>query len=174
MGTFTVKKNSGNAYSIGQGWHSLVIKDAKYGDWNGKKFLDLWFEGMPEKMNMRVYEAKNRDTDEEFAINTVLLYANAPMKSTGLKDSDGNPVVEMTSNPHDLIAKKLNVFAYKDGDYHRFYNRVAPGAPFKNAVVEYDEEAIERMKNSAEKNWETYVGSKLNSAPSPASAHSGW
>ena len=56
MSTLTVKKGGGGSnYTVG--WHTLTVSNAKYGDYNGTKFLDVWFEGYPENFTMRVYEA---------------------------------------------------------------------------------------------------------------------
>ena len=46
MRTLTVKKGSGTNYTIG--WHTLTISNAKYGDYEGNKFLDIWFDGYSE------------------------------------------------------------------------------------------------------------------------------
>ena len=41
--TLTVRKGNGaNPYS--EGWHRVTISSAKYGEWNGSKFLDVCFE----------------------------------------------------------------------------------------------------------------------------------
>ena len=42
MRSLTVKKGSGTNYTTG--WHTLTISNAKYGDWEGNKFLDIWFD----------------------------------------------------------------------------------------------------------------------------------
>ena len=53
MRTLTVKKGSGTNYTTG--WHTLTISNARYGDWEGKKFLDIQFNDYPENFTMRVY-----------------------------------------------------------------------------------------------------------------------
>ena len=56
MRTLTVKASSGSKWN--EGWHTLKISNAKYGDYNGTKFIDVMFENYPESLNLRIY-AKN-------------------------------------------------------------------------------------------------------------------
>ena len=46
MRTLTVRKGTGTNYATG--WHTLTISNAKYGDYNGAKFMDVWFDNYPE------------------------------------------------------------------------------------------------------------------------------
>ena len=46
MRTLTVRKGSGTNYTTG--WHTLTVSNAKYGDYNGTKFLEVYFDGYPE------------------------------------------------------------------------------------------------------------------------------
>ena len=62
MRTLTVRKGSGTNYTTG--WHTLLISNAKYGDYNGSKFLDVWFDTYPENFTMRVYEKIGKDGEE--------------------------------------------------------------------------------------------------------------
>ena len=105
MRTLTVKKGGGSDYATG--WHTLTISDAKYGDWEGKKFLDVWFSGYPENFTMRVYEKKNKD-GEEFAIGQVFRFANAGI-TDGLDGPDGNVVVKIDDDVNNLKGHQLNV-----------------------------------------------------------------
>ena len=46
--TLTVRKSKGdNPYS--PGWHKVTVSHAKYGEWNGTKFLDVCFEDYSDK-----------------------------------------------------------------------------------------------------------------------------
>ena len=76
MAIKTMSHSSGNGKWT-EGWHTLTINDAKYGDWNGKRFLDIFFEGYPNTFNLRVYEAVNNETHEEFALAKLFKLANA-------------------------------------------------------------------------------------------------
>ena len=53
MRTLTIKSGgSGTNYSAG--WHELLVSKAEYGEWNGSKYLDVYFDEYPENLNMRV------------------------------------------------------------------------------------------------------------------------
>ena len=46
MRTMTIKSGGGNnQYSTG--WHELVVSKAKYGEWNGTKCIDIYFDEYP-------------------------------------------------------------------------------------------------------------------------------
>ena len=44
----TVKKSSDVGFE--EGWQIVIISDAVYGDYNGSKYIDLFFEGYPESL----------------------------------------------------------------------------------------------------------------------------
>ena len=90
MRTLTVRKG-GTDFTTG--WHTLTVSDAKYGDWEGKRYLDVFFDGYPENFNMRVYEQKSKN-GEEFAIGQLFRFANAGI-TDGLDGPDGNIVVSI-------------------------------------------------------------------------------
>ena len=58
-----------------EGWKSLEISKCKTGDYNGTKFYDLWFQGLPDTLNCRVWESRNKD-GEEFSIANLIRYSN--------------------------------------------------------------------------------------------------
>ena len=39
--TLTLPKKGSGLWT--EGWHTMKINKAEYGDWNGTKYLDLWF-----------------------------------------------------------------------------------------------------------------------------------
>jgi len=55
MAIRTVTIGSGSGADYVPGWKELTIKKAKYDSYNGKKFMDVWFEDYPDNMNARVY-----------------------------------------------------------------------------------------------------------------------
>ena len=109
--TLTVKTGGGSSYSTG--WHTKLISKAEYGDYNGTKYLDVWFEDFPESLNMRVYEKKN-SSGEEFAIGNLFRYANAGITSA-LEGANNTKVIKLDDSPQALIGKSLNVYVHKDG-----------------------------------------------------------
>ena len=155
--TLTVKKGSGGG-KFSPGWHTATISTAKYGDWNGTKFLDVCFEGYSDKMNMRVY-AKEGKNGEEFAIGNIFRFANAGI-SDGLDGGGGEVTIKLDDSPEQLIGKELNIFLYKDGDYSRVLPQVAP-VPFKNIIEEFTTNDIDYWKGRAEQFFVKYVQPKL-------------
>ena len=140
MRTLTVKKNGGGG-AFNSGWNQAKIIKAEYDSWNDKKVLDIWFEGFPETLNMRVYEAVNAD-GEEFAIGQIFRFANAGIIE-GLESDDGNVVIKMSDEASELEGKYLNIYLYKDGKYFRVLSSAAPTS-FENAVDKFSE-AIESI-----------------------------
>lgn len=161
MRTLTVKKGTGTDYATG--WHELTISNAKYGEWEGKKFLDVWFEGYSENFNMRIYEKVGKD-GEEFAIGQVFRFANAGI-TDGLDGPDGNIVVKIDDSSEHLKGKTLNIFFYKEGEYTRALKQCAPTV-FKNIIEEFTESNVEYWKGRAEKYYHDYVANTSNGSTS--------
>ena len=157
MRTLTVKKGGGTNYTTG--WHTLTISNAKYGDYNGAKFLDVWFEVYPENFTMRVYEKIGKD-GEEFAIGQVFRFTNAGI-TDGLDGPDGNVVVKIDDDTGHLKGKQVNVYFHKDGDYTRALKQCAP-VTFKNIIEEFTEADVEYWKGRAEKFYTDYVKNSSN------------
>ena len=157
MRTLTVRKGTGTNYSTG--WHTLTISNAKYGDYEGNKFLDVWFDGYGENFTMRVYEKLSKD-GEEFAIGQVFRFANAGI-TDGLDGPDGNVVVKIDDEASNLKDHEINVFFHKDGEYTRALKQCAPTC-FKNVIEEFHENDVEYWKGRAETYYTDYVQNKNN------------
>ena len=151
MRTLTVRKGGSN---YATGWHALTITKAKYGTYEEKKFLDVWFDGYPENFTLRVYEKHNK-SNEEFAIGNIFRFANAGISDV-LDGPDGNMVVKINDEPAELTDKTLNVYFYKDGEYSRALKQVAP-TPFSNVVESFNDDDVEYWKTRAEKYYTEYV-----------------
>ena len=52
------------------GWKHVTISKAERGDYSGSKYYDLWFEGLPDNLNCRVWEARNKE-GEEFSVSNM-------------------------------------------------------------------------------------------------------
>ena len=154
--TLTVKTGGGSSYSTG--WHTKLISKAEYGDYNGSKYLDIWFEDFPESLNMRVYEKKNA-SGEEFAIGNLFRYANAGITSA-LEGANNTKVIKLDDSPQALIGKSLNVYVHKDCKYSRVLNQAAP-TEFQNVVESFNADDVEFWKKRAEKYYTEYVQPKL-------------
>ncbi len=157
MRTMTIKSgSSNNQYSTG--WHELIVSKAKYGDWNGTKCIDIYFDEYPENFNMRVY-AKTGTDGEEFAIGQVYRFANAGI-SSALEGPDGTKVVKMDDSEEALIGKKMNVYFYKDGKYSRMLSKTAP-TEFTNAVESFTTDDVNYWKGKAIDFYKKFVEPKL-------------
>jgi len=161
MRTLTVRKSSGVDYT--RGWHALTVSKATYGDWEGKKYLDVFFDDYPDNFNMRVYEQKGKD-GEEFAIGQVFRFANAGI-TDGLDGPDGNVVVKIDDDTKHLRGQTLNVYFYPDGDYTRALKQVAP-TEFENIIEKFTENDVNYWKRRAEQYYTEYVAK--DDAPTPS------
>ena len=158
--TFTLpKKGSGN---WSEGWHTLTISKAEYGEWTGSKFIDVWFEGYPENFNMRMYAKIGKD-GEEFAIGNLYRFANAGI-TDALESAEGETVIKMDDSAEALAGKVVNVMFYKDGKFNKILQNVAP-VPFKNIVEEFTEKDVTYFKGKAEAFFAKWVEPKLKDEP---------
>jgi len=159
--TLTIKKGGASPYS--EGWHTATISSAEYGEWQGNdgpvKYIDLYFDGYSDKMNLRVY-AKENKLGEEFAIGKVFRFANAGI-TDALDDGEGNMTIKMDDSPDHLVGKDVNIFLYKDGEYSRVLKEIAP-VPFKNIVEEFGDNDVDYWKNKALDYYKKYVSPKLD------------
>ena len=155
--TLTVKKGGGNDFS--KGWKTVTISKAKYGEFSGTQFLDIWFEGYPDTFNARIYATKGSN-GEEFAIGQVFRFANAGITG-GLEGPEGI-VVKMDDNPELLKGKQLNAYFHPDGKYTRVLKQFAPTV-FANDVESFQEKDVDYWKSSAEKYFNNYVANKTSS-----------
>ena len=163
--TITIKNGRG---SVELGWQEVSIKKATYGVWgegeNASNFIDIWFNELPETLNMRVYEAKDSEGNE-FAIGTVFRFANAGI-TTVLDGPAGEKSVTIDDNPNNLKDRKLNVYLYpdpKNPKYSRVLKQPAPTA-FKNEVETFTDQDVEYHKSRAETYYNKWV-KKDNEAP---------
>ena len=154
--TLTVKTGGGSSFSTG--WHTKLINKAEYGDFNGTKYLDVWFDDFPESLNMRVYEKKNAN-GEEFAIGNLFRYANAGITSA-LEGTNNTKIIKLDDSPEALIGKNVNVYVHKDGKYSRVLNQCAP-TEFENMVETFSADDVQYWKDRAEKYFKEYVQPKI-------------
>ena len=129
------------------GWHKVTISNADDGDYDGTRYIDLHFEGLPENLKCRVWSAVNQETKEDFGIGNLFHYANA-----GLTEVDGGVTID--DNVRHLHGKSLNVFFYENNDgFTDAAQRVVP-------LVRdgFSEGYIEKLKSKTE-HW---VNSRAN------------
>ena len=152
MKTMTIRKGGGS--NLAPGWKTLTVTNAKYGTWEGKRYLDIWFEDLPESCNGRIYEAIGKD-GEEFSIAQVFRFANAGLGEV-LTNATGDATVQYDDSAENLIGQSLNVFMHKDGEYSRILKQFAP-TEFENAVEKFTDSDVLYWKGRAEKYYNDYV-----------------
>ena len=167
MAVKTMEQNTGTGL-YNPGWHELTISSAMYGTWTTpdgtvKKYIDVHFKGYPDNMNLRIYEAKNRETNVEFKIANLFRYACAGIIDV-LNDPTGkNPVIQYDDEAVNLVGTHLNVFLYKKTDhtsgkeYSRIFDTVAPIAQ-ETEHVTWTADQVDRLKHAAEKNFTRVKG----------------
>tara|TARA_R110002020_G_scaffold443766_2_gene655063 strand:- start:1470 stop:2006 length:537 start_codon:yes stop_codon:yes gene_type:complete len=160
MRTLTIKSGGGGGNFDG-GWNHVEITKAKYGDWEGSKYIDVWFKDFPETLNLRCYAKKGKD-GEEFAIGRLFRFANAGLTES-LDSEDGTKIVKLDDSPDQLVGKMLNVYLYKDGEYYRILAQPAP-TEFTNIVESFKENDITYWKGKAVKYFHDYVEKNVTPA----------
>lgn len=161
MAIKTMTHNSGGG-TWSEGWHQLTIEAAEYGDWNGTKFIELWFEGYPKTFKLRVYEAHNKETHEEFALAKLFKLANAGIIDK-VKSPSGKEAIQYDDEASGLVGKQINGYFYKDGEYVRVSDRIAPVVQQGN-ILSYTEDDVHFWKGVTEK----YIASRNQNAPAVA------
>jgi hypothetical protein len=139
-----------------EGWHELTVRDAKYGTWNDKKYLDVLFEGYPDSFNLRIYEAVNKETHEEFALAKFFKVLNAGIIDK-IKSPSGKEAIQYDDAPEGLNGKRFNGLFYKDSSG---YNKVSPRvAPVKQTgkVISYTDDDVGFWKKIAEKHRDEFL-----------------
>ena len=146
MSIIVTKKEGGGGYD--EGWKTVTISDADRGEWSGSKYIDLHFEGYPESLKCRVWEARNGE-GEEFSVSNMVRYSNPEVLEE--MDNDGTTAAKLDDSPAGLKGKSLQVLFYKKSNgYSEVSQKVAPAHPFQNIVDNFDDNRIERIKESAE------------------------
>ena len=86
MAIVVTKNEGGGGYD--EGWKTVTVSEATKGEFNGSKYVDLFFDGYPETFKLRVFQAHNKENHEEFAIARFFKFANAGVIDI-IKSSDG-------------------------------------------------------------------------------------
>ncbi|MAH43575.1 hypothetical protein CL614_07720 [archaeon] len=152
--TITVRGGS----KLSPGWHEVTIKKATFDtNDNDSTYLDVWFNELPETLNMRVYEAFDKEGNE-FAVGSIFRFANAGITSV-LDGPNGEKSVTIDDNPNVLRDRTLNVYLYpdpKNSKYSRVLKQPAPTV-FSNDVDTFTEEDVKYWMHRAEGYYEKYV-----------------
>ena len=134
------------------GWKTVTIAKSETGNYNGTKYYDLWFDGLPDNLNCRVWEARNKD-GEEFSVANMIRYINPDILEE-MEGNNGKAVIKVEDSPTSLVGKTLQIYLYKnDEGYTRVSQKVVPATPFQNPINNITEDTIDALKASTEK-WE--------------------
>ena len=177
MAIKTMTVGSGSNADFSTGWKDLTIKKAIYGDYNGKKYLEIWFEDYPEHMKCRTWEAINPKTKEEFRISSWFRFTQAGIQE--VLDNGGNkPIITYDDDASLLVGMPINVYIYDeyspkdDRDYARIWNEPAPIIG-EGEHLTFTEKDVSYWKKSAEnglKRWNEKHSTPKQSTEGNASA----
>ena len=162
---------SGSSADFSTGWKDLVIKKAAYGDYNGKRYLDVWFEDYPDNFNCRVYEAVNRKTKEEFRISNWFRFSQSGIQEV-LDDGTGKPIITYDDDASLLAGMPINVYFHQEEEFARIWREPAPIAG-EGEHLTFTDKDVSFWKRSAEgglKKWNEMNGSVTTSSEGNASA----
>ena len=165
MAVKTMAKNTGTG-QYNAGWHELTVSKATDGTWNDKRTIDLNFEGYPDNMRHRVFEASNKTTGEEFKIANLFRFACAGIISV-LNDPTGkNPVIQYDDEVTNLVGTRVNVFFVKktsttDGNEYSETFDLVPVVQ-ETEHLTYTDDEVARLKNSIEKQYAKKIATATN------------
>ena len=173
--TMTVGSGTGADYSTG--WKELLISKAEYGNYNGKKYLEIWFEDYPDNFNCRAYETINTKTKEEFRISSWFRFSQSGIQEV-LDDGTGKPIITYDDDASLLKGMPVNVYIHEkysdkhDRSFGKPWSEPAPTAG-EGEHLTFTEKDVEYWKRSAEnglKRWEESQNSANQSSKGNASA----
>ena len=122
------------------GWNSVTIHKAVEGEYNGTRYIDLYFNDLPESVNCRIWSKVNETSGEDFGIGNLFYYANA-----GLTVTDEG-TVEIDDSVSHLKGKTINALFYtNENGYTDISQRITP-------VVRdgFSESYVEKLKVKSE------------------------
>ena len=140
-----------------EGWHEVTIRQATEGVWKGpkgeSKYIDLLFEDYSDSNNLRIYEVRNKETNEEFKLVNLFRYAIAGIIEE-LNDPTGKkPILQYDDDTVNLIGKHINVFIFKNQKgYNEFFDTIAP-IEQEGKHYSFTADKVSALKASAEKNF---------------------
>ena len=180
MAIKTMSASTGGS-KFSEGWHELSISRAEYGTYeNGdksKRYIDVWFDDLPENMNLRVYETFNKADNTEFKIANLFKFANAGIVGV-LKDPNGkHPLIQYDDEPSGLTEKMVNVYFYKENktgnNYTRVFDDIAP-VPQEGEHLSFTTEEVGRLKKGVEERCKKLLNGSFNKAESTEAEVPAW
>ena len=157
MAVKTMKMSTG-AGLYNEGWHEVTIRQATQDVWKGTDgkssvYIDLLFENYTDTMNLRVFEVRNKETNEEFKLVNLFRYAMAGIIDM-LNDPTGKkPILQYDDDVANLVGTRINAFIYKNKDgYSEFFDTTAP-VEQEGKHYSFSADKVIALKNAAEKNF---------------------
>jgi hypothetical protein len=148
----------GSTVDYDAGWKQLTIKNAKYDTYNGKKFIDIWFEDYPDNLNARVYETVNKTTKEEFRISNWFRFTNSGVQEV-IDNGTGKPVITYDDDAGNLRGATVNVLFYKEstanGEFARIWREPAPTV-METEKLSYTDKDVSFWKTRSERSLVSY------------------
>ena len=140
MLTLDLNRPVGSTFPVG--WTTVTIDNAVEGEYNGTRYIDLFFKDQPETLKCRVWSAVNAKTSEEFAIANLFHHAWA-----GITVDEATNTATIDDNVRHLIGRVINVLFYLNDDgFTDAVGRVAP------VVSQHFTEAdVSKLKSSTER-----------------------
>ena len=138
----TLDLNNQGGSTFPEGWTTVLINDAKEGDHNGTRYIDLFFQDQPDTLKCRIWTATNKKTKEEFGIANLFHHAWA-----GITVDETTNTATIDDNVRHLKGKTVNVLFYRnENGYTDAVQRIAPvvGERFTEDDVTSVKSGVER------------------------------
>ena len=114
--------NQGGGKNFPEGWTTVLINDAKEGDHNGTRYVDLFFQDQPDTLKCRIWTATNKKTQQEFGIANLFHHAWA-----GMVVDETTNTATIDDDVRHLKGKTVNVLFYRnENGYTDAVGRIAP------------------------------------------------
>ena len=114
--------NQTGGSSFPEGWTTVLINDAKEGDHNGTRYVDLFFQDQPDTLKCRIWTATNKKTEQEFGIANLFHHAWA-----GIVVDEETNTATIDDDVRHLKGKTVNVLFYRnENGYTDAVQRIAP------------------------------------------------
>ena len=180
MAIKTMSASTGGS-KFSEGWHELAINRAEYGIYESgdksKKYIDVWFNDLPDNMNLRVYETFNKTDNTEFKIANLFKFANAGIVGV-LKDPNGkHPLIQYDDEASGLTGKTINVYFYKENktgnNYTRVFDDIAP-VPHEGEHLSFTTEQVGGLKKGVEERCKKVLNGGFSKAESAEAEIPAW
>ena len=169
MAIRTMSASTGGGSKYSEGWHDATITKAEYGEWNNKKFLEVWFDGYGEYQTMKVWETISSKDNQEFAMARVFKYAQAGIISV-LDDPTGKrPIIQFDDEASGLVGKSVSIYLYPDPKNDKYNKISGECSPIPGAYehMSFTEDVCNSIQAGATKRLQSYLAKQANNVTVP-------